>query len=98
MTLLGSTAATGAAASAANEENAEALPGYYEFFMKAGRQTRLGAEAKRDEKIRTGALKAVHDNKPVLDLRLPDAFGRLHGTRDHVGRKHLVMITGRAWW
>ena len=74
------------------------LPGYYEFFMKAGKLTRLKGEVKRDEKIQTGELKPVYGSEPIASLQLPDGFGNLHGTRDQVGNKNLVLITGRAWW
>lgn len=92
--------ATGHGATEANpgKDASADLPGYYEFFMKAGKLSQLNAEAKRDEKIQTGELKPLYSNQPVMDLRLPDGFGQWHGTRDHVGQKNLVLITGRAWW
>ncbi len=74
------------------------LPGYYEFFMKAGKLSQLDAEADRDERIQAGELPPVYGNEPVPDLRLPDGFGQWHGTRDQVGKRNLVLITGRAWW
>lgn len=83
---------------AQDTEPAPDLPGYYEFFLKTGKLTQLKSEAKRDEAIQTGDLKALAVNEPVQDLKLPDAFNVMHGTRAHVGQKNLVMITGRAWW
>lgn len=74
------------------------LPGYYEFFMKAGKSSQLKSEAARDEKIKTGELKPIYSSDPVVDVQLPDGFTGLHGTRDYVGRKNLVLIAGRAWW
>lgn len=74
------------------------LPGYYEFFVKTGKLTRLESEVKRDDQIQTGKITPVAVNEPVIDLTLPDGFGKLHSTRDYVGKKNLVLITGRAWW
>ncbi len=74
------------------------LPGYYEFFLKAGQQERIEAEEKRDEEIRAGQLEPVAVDRPALDLRLPDGYERFFGPRDFIGKKNLVLITGRAWW
>ncbi len=74
------------------------LPGYYEFFTKTGQFTRLTSEVKRDDQIQAGKISPVVVNEPVIDLRLPDGFGHLFGTRDSLEKKHLVLITGRAWW
>jgi len=97
MAVLGMRSLSSGAEPGPNKTEAE-LPGYYEFFMKAGKLSQLKPEVTRDEKIRAGELKPVYGNAPVLDLQLPDGFGQYHGTRDQVGRKHLVLITGRAWW
>ena len=77
---------------------ADELPGYYEFFLKTGKLSQLSAEVKRDEAIQAGSLKPVAVNQPVLELELPDGFNKVHSTREHIGKKNLVMITGRAWW
>ncbi len=74
------------------------LPGYYEFFMKTGKLTRLASEVKRDDQIQTGKIKPVAVNKPVVGLTLPDGFGNVHNTRSHIGKRNLVLVTGRAWW
>ena len=79
-------------------ERNEDLPGYYEFFMKAGKLTRIADEVKQDERIQSGELKPVHVGKPAVEVRLPDGFGKQFGPRDYVGEKNLVLITGRAWW
>ena len=82
----------------AEEDAREDLPGYYEFFTKTGKLTRLSSEVKRDDEVKAGKITPVAMNEPLIDLKLPDGFGRLHGTRDTVGKKNLVLITGRAWW
>jgi len=74
------------------------LPGYYEFFMKTGKLTRLKSEVKQDDEIQAGKLTPVIVNEPVINLRLPDGFSNVYSTRDYVGNKNLVLITGRAWW
>jgi hypothetical protein len=74
------------------------LPGYYEFFMKTGKLTRLKSEVKRDNEIQAGKITPVTVNKPVIDLKLPDGFSNVYGTRKYVDKKNLVLITGRAWW
>ncbi len=53
---------------------------------------------KRDDKIQAGKISPVAVNEPVIDLKLPDGFGRTFGTRDYLAKKNLVLITGRAWW
>ena len=82
----------------ASERTERDLPGYYEFFTKTGKVTRLKSEVKRDEEIQAGKITPIAVNEPVIDLELPDGFGSLHSTRQHVGKKNLVLITGRAWW
>ena len=84
--------------SAKQEPSTPELPGYYEFFMKTGKLTRLVSEVKRDDQIQTGKITPVVVNKPVVELMLPDGFGNVHNTRSLVGKKNLVLITGRAWW
>ena len=74
------------------------LPGYYAFFMKAGKLSHLKNEITRDKKIERGELKPIYGNEPVIDLRLPDGFKNHYGTRDYIGSKNLVLIAGRAWW
>ena len=84
--------------SGAQEDPERDLPGYYEFFTKTGKLTRLTSEVKRDDDVKAGKITPVAMNEPLVDLRLPDGFGKMHGTRDYVGKKNLVLITGRAWW
>jgi hypothetical protein len=79
-------------------ESGRDLPGYYEFFTKTGKVTRLKSEVKRDEEIKTGKITPIAVNEPLIDLELPDGFGHTHSTRRSVGKKNLVLITGRAWW
>ena len=89
---------SGADAWGEEESTAQELPGYYEFFMKAGQQKRIEAEVKRDEEIRKGELEPVAVDRPALDLQLPDGYEHHFGPRDFIGEKNLVLITGRAWW
>ena len=84
--------------SGVQEDTERDLPGYYEFFTKTGKLTRLNSEVKRDDAVKAGKITPVAMNEPLVDLRLPDGFGKMHGTRDYVGKKNLVLITGRAWW
>jgi hypothetical protein len=74
------------------------LPGYYEFFTKTGKLTRLQSEVKRDDEIQAGKITPVAVNQPVIDLKFPDGFSNVYGTRNYVNKKNLVLITGRAWW
>ena len=90
--------AVGLVSPAQETESERDLPGYYEFFLKTGKLSRLRSEVKRDEAIQTGTLKPIAVNKPVIELRLPDGFNTVHSTRAYVGQKNLVLITGRAWW
>ena len=80
------------------QESVRDLPGYYEFFLKTGKLSRLKSEVKRDDAMQAGTLKPVAVNEPVIDLKLPDGFNAVHSTRALVGQKNLVLITGRAWW
>jgi len=79
-------------------ESVRDLPGYYEFFLKTGKLSRLRSEVKRDDAIQAGSLKPVAVNEAVINLKLPDGFGAVHSPRAYVGEKNLVLITGRAWW
>ena len=83
---------------AQDTESGRDLPGYYEFFLKTGKSSRLRSEVKRDEDIQTGKVKPIAVNEPVLELKLPDGFDAVHSTRAYVGQKNIVLITGRAWW
>lgn len=85
-------------ASGAQEDAERDLPGYYEFFTKTGKLTRLKSEVKRDDDVKAGKILPVAMNEPLIELKLPDGFAKIHGTRDYVGKKNLVLITGRAWW
>jgi hypothetical protein len=82
----------------AQAEKERDLPGYYEFFTKTGKLTRLKSEAKRDDEIKAGKITPVAVNQPVIDLKFPDGFSNVYGTRNYVDKKNLVLITGRAWW
>lgn len=79
-------------------ENDEALPRYYEFFMKQGAQTTIEAEAERNEQIESGELNLEYVGRPIDDFTLPDGFGNDIGLRDYIGKKNIVLTTFRTWW
>ena len=60
----------------AEDGSEQDLPGYYEFFAKTGKLTRLDSEVKRDEAVKAGKIVPVPMNQPLPDLRLP--------FRDHI--------------
>ena len=74
------------------------LPGYYEFFMKTGRQVQIRAEKSRDEKIDEGELYPEAVEKPLPDLTLPSATGGDLRLLDYKGRKNLMIVSFRSWW
>lgn len=85
-------------AAAENGKGARELPGYYEFYEKAGKQIRIEAEIERDEKIAAGELAPVQVDRPIEDFRLPDGFGNTIALRDYIGKKNVVLTTFRTWW
>ncbi|MCP4455007.1 MAG: hypothetical protein GY809_26400 [Planctomycetes bacterium] len=50
---------------AAQEDATQELPGYYEFFAKTGKLTRLASEVKRDDAVKAGKMKPVAMNEPL---------------------------------
>ena len=91
--------AVGCPAGGASEpERAEGLPGYYEFFMKAGKLTRIKDEAARDERIEAGELAPIRLTEPLPDLVLPLAGGGNLELASYRDRKHLVLVSFRSWW
>lgn len=76
----------------------KSLPGYYQFYEKAGAMVRIEAEIERDERIESGDLEPVYVGKAVDDLYLPDGFGNVIGLRDYIGKKNVVLTTFRTWW
>lgn len=88
----------GLAGDDAAPRRAEDLPGYYEFFMKSGRQVRIKAEEARDTKIEAGALKPEALNEALPDLRLPRSSGAALALRSFKGKKNLVVVSFRSWW
>ncbi len=79
-------------------QETDALPNYYAFFMKTGRQETLSSEAERNEQIASGDLAPVEVGTPAPDFKLPDGFGNIVGLRDYVGKKNIVLSTMRTWW
>ncbi len=77
---------------------AEGLPGYYEFFMKAGKLTRIAQEEARDERISAGELAPVRVRKPLPDVALPLPSGEQLSLRSYVGKRNLVLVSFRSWW
>ncbi len=83
----------------APDESVDAeLPGYYRFYKKAGDQTVLPAEARRDGALSDGEPATLKVEYPLPDLALPDVDGTLVGLRDWVGKKNLVIVNYRTWW
>ena len=74
------------------------LPGYYQFFKKAGNLERLGPEAERDELIAQGGLIPSNLDGELPDLSLPDVDDMPTPLRSWVGEKHLVVVPFRTWW
>ena len=74
------------------------LPGYYEFFHKAGNQKVIPPETTRDQQVAQGTLQPIPVGNAVPDLRFPDASGKMIGTRDFAGKKNLAIVITRAWW
>ncbi len=90
--------AAGGPVRGAEPPQADRLPGYYQFFMKSGRQVRIQQEVQRDRKIDAGEIKPISVNKPLPDISLPLASGRKVRLRDDRGRKNLVIASFRSWW
>jgi hypothetical protein len=82
----------------AEPERAEGLPGYYEFFMKAGKLTRIDDEAARDERIEAGELAPIRVQEPLPNLVLPLASGEKLDLASYRDRKHIVLVSFRSWW
>ena len=74
------------------------LPGYYEFFMKAGGQQILRSERRRDRKIDAGGLLVQRPGTAMPELSLPLADGELLDFKRYRGKKHLIVVSYRAWW
>jgi hypothetical protein len=74
------------------------LPGYYQFFMKAGKLVRIKPEIQRDQQIEAGKLIPVSMNQTFPDIALPRASGEKLKFRGYVGNKNLVIVSFRSWW
>ena len=74
------------------------LPGYYEFFMKAGKLVRIEDEVIRDERIEIGELTPVRVNEPLPNLVLPLAEGGSLDLASYRDRRHIVLVSFRSWW
>jgi hypothetical protein len=76
----------------------DTLPGYYQFFMKAGKLVRIKPEIQRDQQIEAGKLKSVLMDQSFPDIALPRASGEKLKFRSYVGNKNLVIVSFRSWW
>jgi hypothetical protein len=76
----------------------DTLPGYYQFFMKAGKLVRIKPEIQRDQQIEAGKLKPVSMDHTFPDMALPRASGEKLKFRSYVGNKNLVIVSFRSWW
>ena len=74
------------------------LPGYYEFYMKTGKQETLRQERARDRQIEAGELVTVRMNEPLPPLSLPLPDGEQLDFLDYKGEKNLVIVSYRSWW
>ncbi len=74
------------------------LPGYYEFFMKAGKLVQLDAEEKRNLQIDGGELFPESVEIDLPDLTLPLAEGGDLRFLDFKGKKNLMVVSFRSWW
>ena len=83
---------------AADPPEADALPGYYEFFMKTGRLVRITQEVERDDRIAAGELQPVRVKTQLPDMTFPLASGEQIRLHDYKGRKNLVIVSFRSWW
>ena len=91
--------AVGCPAGGASEPvKADELPGYYEFFMKAGKLTRIKDEAVRDERIEAGELAPIRLTEPLPNLVLPLSRGENLELASYRDRKHIVLVSFRSWW
>lgn len=80
-----------------SNEPLESLPGYYQFYEKAGDLVRIPAEVARDEQIDGGKMRIKNYERPVGDFELPDARGKIIKLAGFEG-KNLVITTFRTWW
>ena len=76
----------------------DTLPGYYQFFMKAGKLVRIKPEIQRDQEIEAGKVKPVPMNQSFPDITLPRASGEKLKFRSYVGNNNLVIVSFRSWW
>ncbi len=74
------------------------LPGYYEFYMKTGKQETLRQERARDRQIEAGELVPVRMNVRLPALSLPLPTGEQLDLQDYEGKKNLVIVSYRSWW
>jgi len=76
----------------------KSLPGYYQFFLKTGRLSKLPPEAAREKALEAGKLAFEKLEIPLPDLALPAADGRPVSLRQYAGDGNLVLLTMRSWW
>ena len=77
----------------------EALPGYYEFFMKTGRLERIGPERQRDVLIDAGKLAPETRSDPLPAFILPNAAGEAVELRAAAeAERNLLIVSFRSWW
>ena len=74
------------------------LPGFYQFYLKAGGMKLLRPEAQRNRLVESGSLKPIKLDKPAPDIALPRSGGGEYRVRGLVGRKNLLVVTFRTWW
>jgi hypothetical protein len=78
---------------------AEELPGYYEFYKRAGSTARLDQEVTRDRSLEEqGEWGAVELCVPAPALQLPGSDGKLVPLRVGGEGRNTVVTTFQAWW
>ena len=80
------------------QEGADKLPGYYEFFMKMGKQRRIRAEQQRDQRIDQEGFNVEKIDKALPKLFLPLSKQAKLDFASYKGKKNLVIVSFRAWW
>ncbi len=74
------------------------LPGFYEFFEKAGSLKRIPREVERDRAIDRGDVGAEELDLPLPRLVLPDARGDDVDLIALARNKQLLITPFRTWW
>ncbi len=75
------------------------LPGYYQWYLKAGHDPRLAKESARDQAMQEGSdwdPKSIGRLAP--DWSFPDAKGQLVPLRVGGEGRNTLVVTFQSWW